>query len=325
MDAKEALMKLFRNTIVLLILLCLTAGAYLFYSNKEPVHLTEDAKFKITDTIDKADVSELSIQYEKENLVFTIKDGKWICIAPEGFKFKEYELESVFNSLGGLTADAVVEEEAGDFEQYGLTSPQCIVSIHLKSGTSYTLEIGDLTPSRGGRYLKLKNSPKVFLTSLYIPTKYEFADNMLLTIKPEEITAFSLEKAGAIVFKGIRQGAGKWTIVSPVECEAAPNFDSIVSKAATIIIHMIVDDKPENLGEYGLLTPGYGIELESSEKKVKLLIGNEVASGSQVYAKLADNPEVFIINQDFLNFIDTGLSDVINRVAYPVDVDDRHE
>lgn len=68
---------------------------------------------------------------------------------------------------------------------------------------------------------------------------------------------------------------------------------------------------PSDIGKYGLEDPAYAIEFETGQSIQRLLLGSEKVKGYEIYAKLADNNEIFTLSMELLYFLDVPLDDLI--------------
>lgn len=89
----------------------------------------------------------------------------------------------------------------------------------------------------------------------------------------------------------------EWEIVQPV---AAPSdqgtVSGIASNLSSLEIQRVIDEKPADLKEFGLAEPRVEVAFKSNGQQRKLQLGQKTPSGTDVYAKLAGEPKVFLIS-----------------------------
>jgi hypothetical protein len=202
-------MKLYRNAIILIIILALLFGVYLFVTNKKGKDSPQDTRnFEKIIDLDTLEMEELTIENKGEKLIFIKKDKEWELKYPEGIRYDSSKLNSVAINFSSVFVEKVIEEDASDLAQYGLDKP-ILVSSKMKDGTVETLEIGNLTPTGGAYYVKKKDSNKVCTTDPYtinkvIVKRNDIRDRTLFTVESDDITKISMERGGSLVFRAYR-------------------------------------------------------------------------------------------------------------------------
>lgn len=322
-------MKLYKNAIILLVVVGLLVGAYAFASTRKPAE-TEGPDLPSVEKvfeIDKAKISEVTIVNKEEKFVFVKKDDAWTLAFPENFKADTSKIDSVVSNLAYITADRVIEENAADLEQYGFGKPLQI-SIKHEEGTK-ELEMGDLNSTKDAYYIKEKGSSKVYTISKYTGdaiavSRNDLRDKTLYTLNTEEAIGVSMSKAGNLVFSAKKIEDSQWVLTAPIEGNAdASKISPILEALATTSSYMnFIEEKPTDLEKYGLKNPAHVLEFETASGKTKLLLGSEKEKGKEVYAKLADRDDVFTIDESSMNFLDKPLKEIIEVFAYITNIQD---
>jgi hypothetical protein len=87
-----------------------------------------------------------------------------------------------------------------------------------------------------------------------------------------------------------------WTIVQPVA--AAPDqaaVSGITSNLASMEVQRVIEENPSDVAEFGLATPRVEVGFKVGGQQHRLQIGQKSPTGSDVYARLADQKRVFLI------------------------------
>ncbi|NLO08861.1 MAG: DUF4340 domain-containing protein [Clostridiales bacterium] len=94
----------------------------------------------------------------------------------------------------------------------------------------------------------------------------------------------------------VREG-DSWLLEADKERPIKQNYiQNMIDLVDEIKTDRIVNEKSDDLGQYGLSSPYAYIEASQSDgKSIALNIGNEVTGGQGYYAKLEDNDAVFIV------------------------------
>lgn len=329
-------MKLYRNTIILLIVAALLVGVYVIVKNKKSNSEPDADKntVKIFD-IDTDKMVEMTIDNGQDKLVFVQKTVKeddnekkvWEILSPRDLKIDESKVSNIAINISSLVAEKIIEEEAGDISIYGLDKP-VVISVKMDDGTLKTLEIGNETPTKSGYYVKVKDGKKVYTIGSYTGKILKVGKNDvkardLFSIKPEETTEFSLKRGENLVFKAKKSGDSDWIMTFPIQgniniSAISPMLETVSQTSAVNFI----EENPSNLEQYGLLNPSYCLEFHTPAGREKLLLGKEKEKGTEIYAKLEGCSEVFSVSLDAFNFLDKPLKEIIEAFAYIVNIDD---
>lgn len=321
-------MKIYRNAIILVVVIALLGGAYYFISkNKKPADSTTNTSdtIKVLDyTTDK--IVQVTLENSEGTFVIGKKDTNWVLTSPSDFKADSSKLSSIVINALSVIADKVVEEDAKNLSQYGLDKPVQI-TLKLNDGTEKTLQIGSMTPTKDGYYMKLKDSNKVYGVGTYtaealLVKRLDMKDKTLYTLKAEDIISVSMDRKGANVFKAQKNGSTDWQMLAPIKgnmntSALGPMLDAFVGTT----ISEYVEENPSDLGKYGLANPAYVFDYATSSGKYRLLLGSEKEKGSTIYAKLDGKNDVFVISESAYNFLDKPLKEIIEVFAYIVSID----
>ena len=96
----------------------------------------------------------------------------------------------------------------------------------------------------------------------------------------------------------LAKSGSDWKLTSPTEARADQSeVSSITSSLESLAVERVVDEKPSNLGDYGLKEPAVEVSFKTkSDKAFKTLqLGSKTPTGSDMYAKLAGQPRVFLV------------------------------
>ncbi|NJD04554.1 MAG: DUF4340 domain-containing protein [Ruminiclostridium sp.] len=321
-------MKLYRNAIILAVIVALLGGAYYFISrNKKPDGSGSDTRdiIRILDyTSDK--IEKVTVENTEGTFVITKKDKNWELASPADFKADASKLSSIVINASSVIADKVVDEDAKDLSLYGLGKPVQI-TLKITDGTEKTLQIGDETPTKGGYYAKLKNSGKVYVIDTYtaetlLVKRLELKDKTLYTLKPEDVISVSMDRKGSNLFKAQKNGDADWQMLAPIQGNMnASALGPMIDAFTKTTISEYIEENPADLSKYGLANPAYIFDFSTSSANYRLLLGSEKEKGSLVYAKLEGSNDVFTISETAYNFLDKPLKEIIEIFAYIVNID----
>ena len=108
----------------------------------------------------KGIVTELNISSPEETVELRLDaDGRWQMLKPEVSAVKTTEVDTLLTTFSELNTDDFAEAQ-DDLAEYGLDTPQSIISAALNDGTTATLYIGK--EEEGKLYVKRDDKDTVF-------------------------------------------------------------------------------------------------------------------------------------------------------------------
>ncbi len=322
-------MKLYRNAIILLVVVALLAGAYLLVRNmKKDDTLTDPTEQyeRLTDYLTE-DIESVTLINKSGTFVIVKKDDNWALSSPTDIRYDADILSSIVINASSIVADKVVEENAADLSIYGLTDPAKAV-VKTKSGEETILEVGNLTPTGGGNYVKLAGSNKVYVISNFVggrltAGKNDIRSKQMFDFTSDKIDTIAMSRKGSSLFSAVVEDDGvSWTMTYPIsgsvnEGAVNPMLDALSST----YINDFVEEAPKDLSQYGLDKPSYEFEFTVEGKKYKLSLGDEKIKDTVIYAMLDGSNEVVTISMGPYNFLDKPLKEILKIFAYIVNID----
>ena len=97
----------------------------------------------------------------------------------------------------------------------------------------------------------------------------------------------------------LKKAADGWSLTSPTQVRADESeVTGITSNLATLTMQRVVDENPSNLGDYGLREPVAEVRFKTKGATgfKTLQLGTKTPTGSDMYAKTADDKKVFLVS-----------------------------
>lgn len=119
----------------------------------------------------------------------------------------------------------------------------------------------------------------------------------VFSVEADKIAEISVKAAGGEKTV-LRKAGSEWEIAEPEKMRAdAGEVSNITTNIATLENWRVVDEKPKDLQQYGLADPRIDVAFKtSSDKGFKhILLGDKTATGGDLYAKVGDDPKVFLV------------------------------
>lgn len=324
-------MKLYRNAIILVVIVALMAGAYYFVnkSRNSPGTTETTSDTEIIKLVDyTSDQIESLTLTNAEGTMVIVKDADgttWKLSAPADFKGNSSTLSNMVINASSMSADKLVEENAADLAVYGLDKPVSL-TVKAKDGTGKTLEIGAETPTKDAYYAKLKDSPKVYTLASYTAKQFiiglkDIKDKAVLALNQDDIINVSMDRKGQNVFKSKKANIG-WTLLAPISGNVnAEAIGPMLTALAAVNASSYEELDSKDLAKYGLDNAPYSFEFGTSSASYKLLLGKEKTKGSQIYARLDGSNDVFVLDESAFSFLDKPFKEIIEVFAYIVNID----
>lgn len=326
-------MKLYRNAIILVVVLGLLVGAYMIFGknkkeNNSVQGTTTGSETKKAEKVFSADtekIIEFTVQNKNGTFVFTKKGDSWEYPAGEkGFRLSSEKVEAMVSSIADVDSEEVIEKNATDLAQYGLNNP-INVTIKTKNGKTTVLQVGSSTSSGDAYYIKLKDSSKVYTVGAYACDSLNFDKNditdiTLFSSNADDITKFILEKQGQLPIT-MQMKNKTWHMTAPVEGEIDSDMmNKMLSGLTQSTIVSYVETNAADLSKYALKDPHYVVDVETAKTKTKLLIGKEDKVNGLFFARLDGSNDVFTIDSDNYTFVDKPLKEFIIPLVYLQDI-----
>ncbi len=330
-------MKLYRNAIILVVVLGLLVGAYFFISNKKSG--TTDPASQTTETAKSIKVMEMdsqkisSIEYSSPQGKFSIKKKgeTWVMDPAFELALDKNTVDNTLSSLADVEANKVVAEKSDRLSDFGLDKPS-VVKVVLSDGSSKELEVGNKSPTGEDVYVKIKGQPKIYTVGGYYEdmikvSRGHFASKQILPVEATAIKKFEYKKDGKMQYSIDIESESDMKIVAPLKEEAdTTKISQLVQTVVQLEIKDIVEENPADLAKYGLDKPVYEITYGNKTSTKTVLLGDKAEAGADasssssagniLYAKFPDANIVFTVDVSKLSFLDVGLKDVISPFVY---------
>jgi len=94
----------------------------------------------------------------------------------------------------------------------------------------------------------------------------------------------------------LRKNGNEWQIVQPVSGQPdSAEVSGLTTNLSTLEIQRVIEENPQDLGEYGLAQPRIEVSFKAGGQEHRLHIGRKTPPATDLYAKLGDQKRVFLI------------------------------
>ncbi len=147
----------------------------------------------------------------------------------------------------------------------------------------------------------------------FVDSKHTPGDDLpkkdkVFTIEADKIDEISIKSESGDKTT-LRKTGTAWDIVQPALGRPDESeISGLTSSLASLEMQRVIDENATDLKEYGLAEPRVEVAFKSGGQERKLQIGMKSPTGTDLYARLADQPKVFLI----ASFLDT----TFNRTTF---------
>jgi hypothetical protein len=127
--------------------------------------------------------------------------------------------------------------------------------------------------------------------------KPEKPKEKVFALDKAKVKELTLAPSGGEAIRLVKEGSN-WTMAAPKALPAdGPAADSLVSTLESLEVDEVAAPSAPHLADFGLESPKLtvGVLLQGATEPLKLLLGEKLADGSGIYAKLPTQPRVFTI------------------------------
>jgi Domain of unknown function (DUF4340) len=119
----------------------------------------------------------------------------------------------------------------------------------------------------------------------------------VFTVEADKIDSLTVKASNGEV-TALKKANNAWELTAPTVGKAdSSDVSGITTNLSTVEITSVVDDKPKDLGPYGLSTPKVEIAFKAAGDKAehRLKLGSKTPTGGDLYAQRGNDGRVFLI------------------------------
>jgi Domain of unknown function (DUF4340) len=136
----------------------------------------------------------------------------------------------------------------------------------------------------------------------------------LAQLADSQVQSIDLKKKNGATLTLQREN-GKWRITAPEQYPAdQDSISSLISSLNPLNADSVVEDKPTNVGQYGLDAPALAVSVhEKNGKTDQFFFGNDVPVGSLTYARVGSDPKVYAVSSSTKSSLDKSVNDLRDK------------
>jgi len=276
-----------------------------------------------------------------KRIVLVRKDEKWRLVEPVDAPATGWRADSLVTTLTSLTYLAKYAPDEPDCPKDNLTSltdPLHTVTFTTDKDRTYVLKVGRKPPLRSRQtYVQVKGDPHVYVVRGDLDESF---GKSVWDFRDKSVAKFDVDKAVRVEIRGdvfyrLVKVDGKWALDKPVPARAdQKKVKTLLRDISDLTVSKFVEASPAGLGPYGLDAPRLAITVQLAPPKpaksattapsqpatrpkprkgrvIRLLFG--AADEENVFAKLADSPEVFQFKRSDVKDLQPKLADLRDK------------
>jgi hypothetical protein len=310
----EKTMKSKYLTPLILILLILSLGIYLFFFELSPNSQPPSPESSPWLLPDPSLLQKLTLENQSGKIAFQKDEtGWWEIVEPFRVSADRDLLQLFIDQIAESKNERIVDESPKDLSLYDLDPPPYKITMEL-AGQSQpkTFYFGKLNPSLDRIYTKEKGQPEVFLVrrgiSMYLGKDLNgFRLKILLLYPYERISEFAIEIVDGNLKEEIPQainpvlarqitpeGNPAWNILEPLQEQAESHaVKSFLMTLNYQICYEVIDIDNDNYAAFGLDEPRAIIRLTADNgDHIRILFGDNDDEKQYIYAWEQSRAEV---------------------------------
>jgi len=311
-----------------LVLLLGLYGVILAINKKEAKKETEENGSNVTLlSMNRDEITRISYTKEDETYHFQNIENNWVSEEEPEETLTQSYLINIRNLFTGTDAEAVVDTQTQNLENYGLDQPSYILTASTAEGEEQTLYVGNYNSSVDQYYAYASTVEGVYLISKKVATYLDY--HLSDMISTESIPSFSAEattlfrqtwNGETILIENKPEGSVYdasdvliWFLMTGFSHEigcSTTTLEDLFTNLSELSYRKTAAAGVEeaDLAQFGLQEPAGSIYIEYTDsdsgeaKTFELLIG-DVTEESYYYVKEAQSNKVFTMSKDTLDKI----------------------
>ncbi len=229
--------------------------------------------------------------------------GKWEIVKPRPLPADATNIGGFLNSLTDATVHEVVEPHPAHLKDYGLDPPAETIEVTTDATPpTFTLLLGDSTPTDSGLYAQVAGKPAVFTLANYMKASleknlFDLRDKRAVTLNVDQLQEIQVS-SGKKSYTLAKNPEGAWDLMLPPAVRADHfSVEDMVDDLRSLQMQSILEETKANLPRYGLNAPQMTIRLTGAGQTQTLLIGKKHQGNYDAMNTSLD--PVFTLGSDF--------------------------
>lgn len=308
------------NTLIALVILAAAWAAITYYDKHKGAEKTPLETSTNQEKIFSLDAQQIqSIAFKpRDGKDFTCQreGGKWVIAAPQKLDVDQANFSGVLNSLTTATIDQVTDPRPTDIKQFGLDPPSFTLDVTTSAKPqSFSLLLGDDTPTSGDVYAEVAGNPRVFTLPSYLKSSleknmFDVRDRRAVTLDADQLQKIGVDYKGTS-WTLTKNPEGVWDLVLPPPVRADRfTVDGLISQLRGLTMQSVASEDKKKSGDYGFGAPELHLQVTGAGGTQTLVVGKKQKDSDHYYAENSALEPVFTLNSDFVTQFKKDTSDL---------------
>lgn len=332
-------MKLYRNIIIITIVVAVLGGAMYFVSkylpeNDNSANVTqqpaEDDMFSIYKG-NSENVSRIQIKNADEEYAVSLSGETWVMNGDSTIRLKQTNVKSLLYTCTSVSVKKTVSETSEKAADFGFSAPTGYAELFFNDGTTKRITVGNKTLDGQDYYIMVSDDEKIYLKNTYgseslIPSSQSLRDLSLISVDSSDLSTLKhvyMSKQGNTAVKLENTNIGtsenpnyQWRMLEPVFAEMNGQVftDKIISCFEAFQAAAVVEDHPDNLSTYGLDAPYAEFSVGTADKTLNMKVGGETDTYRFLMEEGYDT--VYAVPKSSLTFLDVAYVDLMSNLIH---------
>jgi hypothetical protein len=329
-------MKLRNLAIYAAILAALAAYVYFVeIKHKAEKQKQEDQAAKLIH-LDKDKLVRIELKSPDQVIELKKPANSWVLSAPVQTAGDQFAIGALVHSALDAKPERVILEKDVKWEEYGLEKPEFTLTLETPEKKAQ-IDFGAGNPSKSSFYARVEGQPKLLLVADTLKNSlnkkvFDLREKSIFSIAPNDVERVEITK-DAQPIELERESLDKWNVTKPEKFKAKLSvIESGLNSITALKAKDIIDDPNADGDRYGFANPQETIHLSGAKLAQTLIVGrtkedpkeSQAPGSTLVYAKLKDQPMVYVIEERALKNLKTDPKDLRDRSVMalnPSDID----
>ncbi|AFM25652.1 DUF4340 domain-containing protein [Desulfomonile tiedjei] len=318
-------MKLRNLAIYAVILAALAAYVYFVeIKYKTEKQQQEDQAAKLIH-LDKDKIVRIELKSPDQVIELKKPGDSWVLSAPVKTAGDQFAIGALVQSALDAKPERVISEKDVKWEEYGLEKPEFILTLETPEKKAQ-IDFGAGNPSKSSFYARVEGQPKLLLVADTLKNSlnkkvFDLREKSIFSIAPNDVDRVVISKEGQTI-ELERESPDKWNLTKPEKFKAKLSVMESGLNSITALKAKDIIDEPNTDGDtYGFENPQETIHLSGAKLAQTLIVGkpkqdpkeSQAPGSTSVYAKLKDQPMIYVIEERALKSLKTDPKDLRDR------------
>ena len=327
-------MKLYKNIIIISVIILLLLGAFLavcfMMPGEKTPQVVENSEIETVNvfSVDSELVTKISVKSQEEEYYITKNGDEWTLSGESGLNVSKTKMQSLVYVTSSVSATKIISENSQDAEKFGFNVNSSSITVYTRDGNSKTLLIGDTTLDKENVYIKLSDEDTIYLKSAsgiksLIPDYKSFINMELVSVDLSNLSLLThvyIEKDGntpiKLEYTEVDEGSRAWRMLSPVYAEVNGQVlsDNVLTNISEFKASQIAEAHPDDISLYGFDKPYAEFSIGYDQKTTKLIFGDEY--NGYRFVMISGFDTVYMVKTSELDFLDVPYQNLMSRLIH---------